>query len=154
MKIVPWISTGCCFFSITNAYATVTPIQELNFGTIVVTKNTSISSVQIDPVGNVQIIGGIAVIDEGNHAVYELSDLPVNRVIDVDVDVINSTMISDSSSEETFTFSLIRNEDTVRTNDSGVGILTFGGKIETSGNTSIRYTDTNYNSTIQITINL
>jgi hypothetical protein len=134
--------------------ATVTPIQELDFGVVVVTNNNSIAKIQIDPAGNTQVTGGLAVISGGNNAIYELSDLEANRTFDVDVDVINSEMISETASEETFSLSILRNSTTVFTDNSGTALLFFGGEIQTSGNSSEAFTDTRYNSTIQITINL
>jgi hypothetical protein len=108
----------------------------------------------IDPAGNVQVVGGIAIISPGNHAVYELSDLPPNRSISVDVTSLNSSMIPSVASEETFTFSLVTTGNPVITDSSGVALLSVGGKITTSGSGGIRFTDADYSAVIQITINL
>jgi hypothetical protein len=143
-----------CFFGKGVAQATVTPIQELDFGVIAITNNNSPASISIDPNGNIQVVGGIAIIEEGNQAIYELSDMPTNRTLDVDVLVLNPTMLSDISTEESFAFSLIRNSTTVFIDDSGIGLLFIGGKIQTSGSGNTGFSDTNFNSTIQITINL
>lgn len=141
-------------FSVFFAHAEVTTIQSLNFGTLVVTNNSFRASVIIDPAGNIQVIGGIAVIDAGNNAVYELSNLPPNTIVRPDFQVINSQMIGDINSEETFTLTLLPNQNTLISDTNGTAILTLGGRIDTSGSGSIRFTDTNYESTIQITINL
>ena len=133
--------------------ATITPVQSLSFGKIAVTNNQRVSSIAIDPVGNVQVDGGIAVLEDGNHAIYELSDFPPNRVLDIDVRPLNTEMIPDVSSEETFEISISTNSATLITNNAGIALLSFGGKIETSGSGFISFTDTQYQSTIQITVN-
>ncbi|GBL03997.1 DUF4402 domain-containing protein [Glaciecola sp. KUL10] len=134
--------------------ATITELQPLDFGKVAITKNDASGSISIDESGNTQVSGGFAILEQGQHAIYELSDLPTSRTLTIDVDIINSTMIPDLSSEETFELSIIRNSNTVFTGDSGTAILSFGGQITTSGSGSNRFTDTDYNSTIQITINL
>jgi hypothetical protein len=143
----------CSYLPAVCLNAEITTIQSLNFGTIVVTNNNFQSSVIIDPVGNVQIIGGIAVIESGNHAVYQLSDLPPNTVITPNIQVINSQMIANISSEETFRLTLLPNQNTLISDSNGSATLTLGGRIDSSGNGSIRFSDTDYESTIQITIN-
>ncbi len=157
MKSKNWLTQIVCLGSVVFAglvNATITPLQSLNFGTIVVTKNTFASTITIDPAGNVQVVGGIVIISPGNHAVYELSDLPANRNISVDVASLNSNMIPSVASEETFNFSLVTSGNPVITDNNGVALLSVGGKITTSGSGGIRFTDADYTAVIQITINL
>ncbi len=151
------VIAGYVFVACTYAIpvtATITPIQSLNFGTIAVTNNSFVSSITIAPNGNVQVVGGIAILSAGNHAVYEISDFPNNRTLNVDVTVINTEMLSQTASEETFSFSVLTNSDTIVTDNNGMAMLAIGGRIETSGNGSIRFSDTAFESTIQITVDL
>lgn len=143
----------CLYIPAASINAEVTIIQSLNFGKIVMTNNNFQASMIIDPVGNVQIIGGIAVLERGNHAVYELSNLPANTVLSPNVQVINSQMIANISSEETFRLTLLPNQNTLITDSTGSATLTVGGRIDSSGSGSIRFSDTDYESAIQITIN-
>ncbi len=142
------------FFVAEFAHATITPLQSLDFGVIAVTNNAFAASLAIDPAGNIQVIGGIAVIDRGHQAVYELSDLPSNRSISVDVLTLNSTMVPSIASEETFSFSVVTTGNPVITDNNGVALLSVGGKITTSASGRVRFTDADYSAVIQITINL
>lgn len=134
--------------------ARITALQNLNFGTIAITNNGFASSVSIDPLGNVQVVGGIAIIVNGNEAIYEISEFPANTTLDVEIVVLNSQMLSDIASEETFTFSATINSDTVLTDDSGMALLNVGGQIETSGSGLNRFSDTDFTSNIRVTVNL
>ena len=138
----------------TPVWARITALQSLNFGTIAVTNNDFASSISIDPVGNVQVVGGLAIIVNGNEAIYELSEFPVSSTLNVEVNVLNSEMIGDIASEETFTFSATINSGTVLTDASGVAYLNVGGQIQTSGSGLNRFSDTEFTSNIRITVNL
>lgn len=148
------LAVTLCTMSITGfVKATITPLQSLNFGTITVTNNNFVSSLSIDPAGNAQVVGGIAIIVPGNHAIYELSDLPSNRRVNVDVIVINAQMIASAASEETFQFSVIQNTSFLNTDLNGTALLFIGGRITTSGSGVNRFSDTQFNSTIQVSVN-
>ncbi|MEM0909991.1 MAG: DUF4402 domain-containing protein [Pseudomonadota bacterium] len=140
------------FICSSNVFATITTLQSIDFGTIAVTDNSQVSSLLIDPAGNVQVIGGIAVIDNGNQGIFELSGFPSNSTITADVTVLNSQMISQVASEETFTFSLIVFGNSLVTDQNGTAQLSVGGRIDTSGNGIDNFTDTDYESTIQVTV--
>jgi hypothetical protein len=147
------ICCGTLFFS-NVGNATITTLQSLDFGIIVVTKNNSASSLSIDPAGNIQVIGDIAIITPGNQAVYELSDLAANSSISVEVTALTSSMIPSIASEETFSFSVITTGNSVMTDNNGVALLGVGGTITTSASGSTRFSDADYSVDIEITINL
>nr|WP_297347869.1 DUF4402 domain-containing protein [uncultured Glaciecola sp.] len=144
---------GTLFFS-SVGHATITTLQSLDFGIIVVTKNNSASSLSIDPAGNIQVIGDIAIIAPGNQAVYEVSDYPPNTSISIEVTALTSSMIPSIASEETFSFSVITTGNSVMTDSNGVALLGVGGTITTSASGSTRFSDADYSADIQITINL
>lgn len=148
--------SACVLLALINlhANATVSVLQSLDFGTIAVTNNNFAASLEITPNGNMQVVGGIAVLQNGNPGVFEISGYPPNTTLDVDVNVLNTQMISEIASEETFSLSLIVNSETVFTDNAGVALLSVGGRISSSGTGSNAFTDTRYNSTIQITVNL
>lgn len=142
------------YFFVFCSYSAITPLQSINFGTIAVTNNSFPSSITIDPAGNTQVVGGLAIISAGNHGVYEISEQLPNTSVSVAVSVLNSQMIGQIASEETFTFDVINNVNSIFADNNGTAILQIGGRISTSGNASKAFTDTTFESTIQITINL
>lgn len=136
------------------AKSDINVLQSIDFGTIAVTKNSFPGSIYVDPAGNVQVTGGLALLTEVQVGVFEITNYPENTQIDVEVNVVNSQMIPQIASEETFQFEVFINSNSLLTDSSGTTLLRVGAKITTSGSGSIAFTDTAFDSAIQITVNL
>lgn len=136
-----------------SASADIVPVQLLDFGIVAVVDNSVSSSLLIDEFDNIEVGRSFRLISRGQPAVYQITGLLPNVTYTVDVDVINISMNPGVPSLEYFDFSVVRVKNTILTDDSGQSILTFGGKITTSGSGRLDFAQATFTSNIRITIN-
>ncbi|WDD99258.1 DUF4402 domain-containing protein [Thalassomonas actiniarum] len=150
-KLIFWVSI--LFFTL-PAQATVTLIEDLSFGTIVVSDNSVVSDIIISRAGQTSIVNHIRVIEPGHPAEFALTDLPGN------LEVFTSAVITQATTSnpppapatEQFTISSPDIVASVTTNGSGFALVRVGATLSTSGNGG-NYVDVQYQGTLQVTFN-
>lgn len=133
--------------------ADIVPVQLLDFGIVVVASNASPETLTIDEFENVNASSGFRIISRGQPAIYQITNLIPNTTFTVDVDVINISMNPGVPSLEYFDLSILRVRNTVLSDSLGEAMLTFGGRITTSGSGGLEFADATFSSNIRITVN-
>lgn len=136
------------------ARATVTLIDDLSFGTIVVTDNSVISDIIVSRTDQISVVNNIRVIDPGHAAEFALTDLPGNLEIFTSAIITQPTTGNPPPAPVTEQFT-ISNPDIVAsiiTNGSGFASIRVGATLSTSGNGG-NYVDVQYQGTLQVTFN-
>lgn len=136
-----------------KARADINPVQLLDFGIIVIADNSSPASITLDEFDNVAADPSFRIISRGQPAIYQITGLVPNTTFTVDVDVINVSMNPGVAALEYFDLEIIRVKNTVLSDSLGQAILTFGGKITTSGSGGLDFAEATYSSNIRITVN-
>lgn len=125
----------------------------ISFGTIALVNNDTQGSLSIDIFGNVSVDSNFRVITPGNFGVFQVSGLPANSSLAVDVSVTNPSMNPGRAFVETFVFSVTSFDALARANASGDATVRVGGTITTSGSGSRNFEQASYESQIRVTIN-
>jgi hypothetical protein len=134
------------------SYATVTPINELSFGTIVVRDNSSVGQISISSNNQISFTNELRVLDFGGRGEYFISDYPAFTQVFIAATILASDTSSPAPSSQQFTLSSLTTEPSVTTNASGEATFFVGGVLETSGVNGFYY-DTDYSVVYQITVN-
>lgn len=127
--------------------------QQLSFGQLVVTSNSTVQSVVIDSIGNVSFTTGIRPITRPQVGVIQLSDYPANAQVFVTISVSQATTNSTLASPEQFTLARVIAPPSIVTERDGTALLQFGGELQTSGSGSRNFADTLYSAQVFITLN-
>lgn len=133
-----------------EAYAGVTVVQALSFGSWISKNNNAQYDITINTNGSYTFDGGgfieIAPPQEG---VFDIDGLPVNTAI---ASVVVTQTIPLSASGENFQMISLQEAHPASTTAGGVAQITVGGTARTSGST-ISYGDNTYNGQLEIQIN-
>jgi|TARA_B100001059_G_C17831069_1_gene584727 hypothetical protein len=136
------------FFS-AKVLAQVTVLEPLNFGTIVVVKNTPSSSITLLPSGTSSTTN-IHLMHSGNPAELLFEGYGARVQLNIsDTGVYPS--LSRVNGGNAFILNNVIYASSVTTNAYGMGVLKVGGQLSTSGNGQ-PYIDDNYSTTIELTI--
>ncbi len=141
------------YASVSNA--DILLVQALDMGHIVVANNDTPQEIILNDFNVYQADPGFRIIERGQIGIYMLTDLPPSSTVNVTINVVNTLMDGDSNSLEAFDFEIVRQEETVLSDENGEAELRFGGKITTSGSGAgaAFFTDTIYRSNFNIIIN-
>lgn len=132
------------------AFADVSVIEPLNFGTIVIVENTSDTSLTVFPNGSVTS-RNIHIMQGGHPAELLFEGYGPGVQINIS-DVGGQPSLRRVNGGNEFTISnLIFSRTTVTTNAYGMATVKIGAQLKTSGN-GLNYLDDSYSSTVEITI--
>jgi hypothetical protein len=140
-------------FSTSISWAQIVEEIPISFGTIALVHNDSVGSLSIDIFDNLSVDNNFRVITPGNFGVFNISGLPANSALPVQVNITNSTMNPGRAFDESFTFSVSSYDQTARADASGNATIRVGGTITTSGTGNRNFEQATYESQIRITIN-
>jgi hypothetical protein len=118
-----------------QSIATSIEQQTLDFGTIVISQNNTVSSVSVSANGGTSVVGDIYVLEAGQPAELLITDLPSNQLIYLSKVDSSELQNSDSSKSSTdFSVSLVGFPRTEQTDELGELLLYIGGRLSTTGN--------------------
>lgn len=138
------------FLFSSNTFSQVTVIEPLNFGTIVVVKNTASSSITLFPNG-ASTSNNIHFIERGHPAELLLEGFGARVQVNIS-DTGSQPSLRRVNSGNVFTLTnLIYPNSTITTNSYGMATLKIGGQLNASGNGQ-SYLDDQYSTTVEITI--
>ncbi|MBF0472060.1 MAG: DUF4402 domain-containing protein [Gammaproteobacteria bacterium] len=150
-----WLLTGV------SAAETITEVNRLSFGKIVVLDNSEVSTVTIYADGRQpKSSGDIVILDEGTHAIYQLFDFPPLQVVSIRVTggIMYTGVLGGSKGNFTLSdFTLPGtvggeiNPPTARTDANGDLTLLIGATFSTSGDGRTYY-DGDYSATVDILV--
>jgi hypothetical protein len=140
-------------FSFTCFSQSLSEIQTLDLGTVVVANNNSISTISIDKEGNYRTTGGIYVIKPGEPGIFEVSGFLGNQGLNITITAGQGATSTVEFSPEQFTVQSYETVDFIKTNALGVATFMVGAVFATSGNSSTNFRDTQYNASYTLTIN-
>ena len=139
-----------CLCLIGKAYAQVSVIEPLSFGTIVVVKNAPDTSVTLSPNGSITS-KNIHIMQVGQPAELLFEGLAPRIQITVN-DFASPTQFRRVNGGNEFILSnLTFLPATVTTNAYGMATVKIGGQLTTSGN-GLPYLDGNYSALVEVTI--
>lgn len=137
----------------TISIAEVRIISSLDFGTVAILDNTTIGFLNINESGGFTSSDHFLVITPSQYGLIELYDYLPGSEVDLTATVIQATSTSPVISPEKFTLTNVNIVDSVLIDSTGVAQVRFGGRLETSGNSSLSFADTQYTHRIQISVN-
>lgn len=137
-----------CFYSHSALLEVVEP---LDFGSVVVTGNSSISTTRLFRSGQQQSTNRLLVLTPGHPAIVRLSDFPPNRTFTISA---NLPVMSAAPFAGTAQFSITGLEipNSIATNSFGVVEFTLGATLATSGNGLPYYNQARYTMDIELEI--
>lgn len=128
-------------------------IRPISFGTVVVLDNTTVGSINIDAIGNVNISTHFAVIEPPLYGEFQLIDYPVNANLFLSGGILQGQTTTPTFSPEQFTLAAVNVPGIVNIGSDGTALIRAGGRMETSGSASLNFGDTTYTSRLIITVN-
>ena len=137
-----------------QAYSASIQQEALNFGTLVIPQNNTLSSITISHEGKITTFGSIYVLTEGNPAELLFTDLPPLTQISFNK-MSDSTLQSEALGANSAKFSVVL-VDLPRTQTSdefGELLLKVGGRLITTG-TSQSYLDGSFITDTQLEITI
>jgi len=152
IKIFFFILFPVSIFISSYAFAAITQVDKLSFGTIVVLDNTATSEITVDVEGRVILTNQIRVIDLGHPAYFILSDYTIYTQLFTVASVLNAETASYNNNSQQFTLINVTTAPSVTTNATGMAEVIIGGTLQTSGNGINQYYDDTYTATIQLTV--
>ncbi|WP_157822439.1 hypothetical protein [Psychromonas sp. Urea-02u-13] len=130
-----------CVFS-KSLFAGVLAVNELSFGTVVVTDNSVVSTVSIDLLsGNTFVTNKMLVLVPGQLGEFLLYGLPPYTSVNLSANVITPQTTSGGVPSEQFTLGNLTVEPSLTIDENGEGIFFVGGTLSTSGNGNNNYAD-------------
>ncbi len=136
------------------AYAQqIIEIRPISFGTVVVLDNSTVGSINIDAIGNVNISNHFAIIAPPLYGEFQLLNYPVNANLFLSGGILQGQSSTPVFSPEQFTLTAVNVLGIVNIGNDGSAIIRAGGRLETSGSGSLSFGDTTYTSRIIITVN-
>ncbi|NWO04380.1 MAG: DUF4402 domain-containing protein [Alteromonadaceae bacterium] len=111
----------------------INQLAPLDFGTLAITSNTSVSTLEFPRSGrNLSITGNLILVEKGEPGRYRLTGFPPNTGIDIEIDQASMTAGGTGIPEILIVDSY--DTGTVRTNDLGEAEFQLGASFSTSGN--------------------
>jgi len=136
-----------------NAFATITEVDDLSFGAIVVLDNTITSEITVDLQGRVTFTNHIRLIDLGHPAHFVLSNYTPYTQLFTSASVVTAETTSNNASSQQFTLINVTTSPTVTTSVAGIAEVFIGGTLQTSGSGTNQYYDQKYTAMILLTVN-
>jgi hypothetical protein len=136
--------------SISNA--TITPIHELSFGTIVVIDHSSVSQISTGIDNQISFTNSLRVLTPGQRGEYFISDYPAFTQVFISTTILASNTNSPAPSSQQFRLSSLNTEPSITTNALGEATVYVGGVLQTTGLNGLYY-DTDYSVIYQLTVN-
>lgn len=115
-----------------ETYAALITDSDLSFGTIAITSNTSVSSVQLSRTGQATATGTLIILKLGQPGVYTLTELPPWVLVSLSANV-PAFSFSTIPGTQQFTISAVDIPDTQTADESGTIQFKVGGVLQTSG---------------------
>jgi hypothetical protein len=119
-------------FLSSQTYAALVVDREFSFGKIAITKNDSVSSLQMLRNGKATTDGSIYILEIGQPGVYTLTDLPPLAIVSLSAQLpafSNAYIVG----TQQLTLSAVDMADNVRADASGTVQFKIGGVLQTSG---------------------
>jgi len=136
------------------AFAGITVIDKLNFGTIAVLDNTTPSDITINSITNQIIItNGIRVLIPGNRAEFLLTDYPTYTQVFTSANIVIAETSSPTPPSEQFTLINLETVPSVMIDGTGFASVFVGGTLRTSGSGTGQYFDAVYTATYELEVN-
>jgi len=134
------------------ALGTVTQVDKLSFGNIVVLDNSTISEITVSTQGKVTYTNDIRIIDLGHPAYFVLSEFTTYTQLFTVASVLTAESVSSYSGSQQFTLTNLTTASSVTTNATGIAEVIIGGTLQSSGSGTNMYYDDTYISTLQLII--
>ncbi len=134
-----------------KVFSAITPIQELDFGTIVVVDNSSQSSITITSSGNILPTNKIWVTSEGNPAEFLITGYLPHTTLFTTVNIVSVTTITSGAPTEQFTLIAVETPASIITSGAGEGRVLIGGTLQTTGS-GTAYNNTTYEATYNLDV--
>ena len=128
----------------------VEELRALDFGTVAIVSNSSVSTLALAGNGVVDVEGDFLVVSGANTGRYQLSGFPPDTRIEVDAQAAFLTAGGTGSPEPLNVTDYESNE--LRSNEAGEAVLQLGGKMRTNGNNGT-YVDAPYEGTTTLEFN-
>ncbi len=134
-----------------NVLSAITPIQELDFGTIVVVDNSSQSTITITSSGNILPTNKIWVTSEGTPAEFLITGYLPHTSLFTTVNIVSAITATLGAPTEQFTLTAVETPAGIITNGVGEGRVLVGGTLQTTGS-STAYNNTTYQATYNLDV--
>jgi hypothetical protein len=131
--------------------AEVFELQALDFGTIAIISNDSVSSLTIDKFGNTIVSPSLRIVEPPSSGRFLIDNLAPNTGIRITMSHNATTMTPLTTSQEFFTFSLTDYSDYLVADGNGEAELFVGGTISTSGSGNLNFAQTDYRINYRVT---
>lgn len=153
LQISKFIKISLIFMlSVDSAFADqIDVVENLSFGNIVVSDNSTKSTVTINKSGTTQVTGNMHVVQGGTAGEIQLSDFVPGVQLSIMAAATNDDLSGLGTSEK-FTITNIDIASIVNIPASGQYTLLFGATLESSGS-GAAYPDTEFSTVIQVFIN-
>ena len=152
---IPFISiisvSQLFFFSC--AFAGTTVIDTLSFGTIAVLDNSSTSEITVTSTNNISCTNHIRILIPGHRGEFLLTSYPTYTPVFTTATVLVAETSSPAPTSAQFTLVNLETASSVTTDGTGFASVYVGGTIQTSGNASSQYFDSDYTATYELTFN-
>ncbi len=142
---------SCCMLFITSAYAAVTTVQAISFGSWIVKKNDAQYDIVLNPDGTYTYDAAAYIeISPPRGGIYDIDGLPVSTAIAS----VTVTQVSPLAGGSGKTFQMLTFQEThpSSTDASGVARINIGATSRSSGD-STAYPDETYSGNINIQVN-
>jgi len=141
------------FFSYhVELHADNTVIAPLNFGKIVVTNNTTISSLKIiADGGGCYVSGDILIVETCSPAEIYFYNFPANTQLYFTTTISNTDILSSNASTAQFQLLEVTSKDHLITNENGEVTLNIGGTLTTTGGGG-NYLDSSYQGYYRVNV--
>tara|TARA_R110002167_G_scaffold333039_2_gene540053 strand:- start:322 stop:807 length:486 start_codon:yes stop_codon:yes gene_type:complete len=139
------------FTSIANA--AVTEVEKLDFGTLAVLRNDSVSEITINLDNQITFTNHIRVLVPGHRGEYLLSSYEPFKELFISANIVQTETSSPAAPSQQFTLISLSSVPTITTDLNGDATVFVGGTIASSGNAVGIYYDTAYTVIFELSIN-
>jgi len=151
VSIIKLILGSCLLVS--PARAAVELEQALDFGTLVMIDNHSVGTISMSMDGDVNFSRHFRVLTQGHAAELTLSQYPSYKMLSIGAAVMQAqTQIASGIGSEQFTLVSVETDGSVVTDSAGMARVFVGGTLQSSGDPSGHYIDTEYQARLLLTI--
>lgn len=135
------------------ANAAVTEIEKLDFGTLAVLSNDSVSEITINLDNQITFTNHIRVLLPGHRGEYLLSAYEPFKELFISANIVQTETSSTAAPSQQFTLLSLSSVSAITTDLNGDATVFVGGKIASSGNAVGIYYDTAYTVIFELSIN-